>query len=43
MFSGELDKNQYIEAATNSKNRPNWNKVKELLIGDRPISDLGCD
>jgi hypothetical protein len=25
------------------KFRPNWNKVKEVLNGTRPISDLGCD
>jgi hypothetical protein len=24
-------------------NRPNWNKVKEILEGSRPISDLGCN
>jgi hypothetical protein len=23
--------------------RPNWDVVKEVLQGDRPISDLGCD
>lgn len=26
-----------------SKNRPNWNKVKDVLSGNSPISDLGCD
>ena len=25
------------------KNRPNWNKVKEVLMGTRPVSDLGCN
>ena len=25
------------------KNRPNWNKVKDVLLGIRPISDLGCN
>ena len=24
-------------------NRPNWNKVKEILEGSKPISDLGCN
>ena len=23
--------------------RPDWNKVKEVLRGNRPISDLGCN
>ncbi|MDZ4146790.1 MAG: hypothetical protein U1C58_00755, partial [Flavobacteriaceae bacterium] len=26
-----------------SINRPNWDEVKEVLLGNRPISDLGCD
>lgn len=25
------------------KNRPDWDKVAEVLRGERPISDLGCD
>jgi len=25
------------------KNRPDWNKVQEVLNGQRPISDLGCN
>ncbi|HLV47160.1 MAG TPA: hypothetical protein VKY32_08995 [Flavobacterium sp.] len=25
------------------KNRPNWNKVEEVLNGERPISELGCN
>lgn len=25
------------------KYRPNWDKVKDVLKGNRPISDLGCD
>ena len=25
------------------KNRPDWNEVKEVLEGKRPISDLGCN
>ena len=25
------------------KNRPDWNKVEEVLQGRRPISDLGCN
>lgn len=28
---------------TSIKNRPDWNKVKDVLLGNRPISDLGCD
>jgi len=26
----------------NSINRPDWDKVKDVLLGNRPISDLGC-
>lgn len=26
-----------------TKNRPDWNKVQEVLNGQRPISDLGCN
>ncbi|QMU66500.1 MAG: hypothetical protein GKR88_20890 [Flavobacteriaceae bacterium] len=25
------------------KNRPDWDKVEEVLSGERPISDLGCN
>ena len=25
------------------KNRVNWSHVNEVLLGDRPISDLGCN
>ena len=25
------------------KNRPNWEDVKDVLLGNKPISDLGCD
>ncbi len=25
------------------KNRPDWDKVKDILEGRKPISDLGCD
>lgn len=25
------------------KNRPDWNKVQDVLLGLRPISDLGCN
>lgn len=24
------------------KNRPNWSKVQQVLMGQRPVSDLGC-
>ena len=24
-------------------NRPEWDKVKNVLLGNRPISDLGCE
>jgi len=27
----------------NSINRPDWQKVKEVLEGTRPIGDLGCN
>ena len=26
-----------------STSRPNWQKVKDVLLGNRPISDLGCN
>ncbi|WP_170235075.1 hypothetical protein, partial [Bizionia gelidisalsuginis] len=29
--------------STPTKNRPDWNKVQEVLNGERPISDLGCE
>jgi hypothetical protein len=25
------------------KNRPKWDKVRDVLEGKRPISDLGCN
>ncbi|MDY7395722.1 hypothetical protein UMM65_10745 [Aureibaculum sp. 2210JD6-5] len=25
------------------KNRPDWDKVEQVLKGEKPISDLGCD
>lgn len=25
------------------KNRPDWDKVQQVLNGERPISDLGCE
>lgn len=24
-------------------NRPNWEEIKDVLLGNKPISDLGCD
>jgi hypothetical protein len=47
-FQNKLD--QYINDNGGSsqinipvKYRTDWEKVKEILEGDRPISDLGCD
>ena len=28
---------------TNAKKRPNWNKIKGVSLGNRPINDLGCE
>lgn len=27
----------------NSISRPNWEDIKDVLSGDKPISDLGCN
>jgi len=26
-----------------TKNRPDWDRVQQVLNGELPISDLGCD
>lgn len=31
-----------VQDSDNSINRPDWDKVKDVLQGNRPISDLGC-
>ena len=32
-----------MELTAITDNRPDWNKVKDVLLGVRPISDLGCN
>ncbi|NQY28324.1 MAG: hypothetical protein HRT69_02525 [Flavobacteriaceae bacterium] len=31
------------EIGQSSINRPQWDHVKDVLLGNKPISDLGCD
>lgn len=49
-YAFQANMNNYVNSnggastiGTNSKNRPNWNKVRDVLLGERPISDLGCN